>query len=35
MKYFYIGLGILAVLLALSIGGSVLLCQSTRESEAY
>ena len=35
MKHFYLGLGILAVLLALCIGSSVLLCRSTRESEAH
>lgn len=35
MKYCYLGLGILAVLLALSIGSSVLLRRSTEESEAY
>ncbi len=33
MKYFYIGLGVLAVLLALSIGSSALLCRSTQEPE--
>ena len=35
MKLLYLGLGILAVLLALCIGSSVLLCRSTRESEAH
>lgn len=34
MKYLYIGLGVLAVLLALCIGSSVFLCRSTRQSEA-
>ena len=33
MKYFYIGLGVLAVLLALSIGSSALLCRSTQDPE--
>lgn len=33
MKYFYIGLGVLAALLILSIAGSALLCRSTQEPE--
>lgn len=34
MKHLFLGLGILAVLLALGIGSSALLCRSTRDSEA-